>query len=258
VFPCFAIKTILRKHTFSLFPEKIAMRTHTSRFRLFALCAMLLAWLSACTELPSSTPQARILTMGDSMMAWNSASGQSVSHQLERLLNEPVVDRSVTAARVHYILPISGGLGMKIASQYTPGRWDWVVMNGGGNDLLFGCGCGLCEGTLDRLISKDGRSGTIPQTVAKARSNGAQVIYVGYMRTPGRGSVIDGCRAAGDDLEDRLAQMASLDKGTHFVGLKTMIPSGDLTFHAADRVHPSPKGSQAIAARIAAIIRTNP
>jgi hypothetical protein len=219
---------------------------------------MLLGLLAACTEMPSSTPQARILTMGDSMLAWNSLSGQSVSHYLEQILDEPVVDRSVTGARAHYILPVSGSMGMKIASQYVPGRWDWVVMNGGGNDLLFGCGCGLCDDTLDRLISPDGRSGTIPQTVAKARSNGAQVVYLGYMRTPGRGSIIDGCRAIGDRFEGRLAQMAARDKGVHFVSLKGMIPNGDLSFHAGDRVHPSPKGSQAIAARVAAIIRANP
>lgn len=234
------------------------MRMPQTLLRLSAMCALLMGLLSACTEMPQSHPEARILGMGDSMMAWNSGSGQSVAHQLERLLGEPVVDRSVTAARMHYILPVSGSLGMKIPSQYAAGDWDWVVMNGGGNDLLFGCGCGACDGTLDKLIAKDGRSGTIPATVAKARANGAQVAYVGYMRTPGRGSIIDGCRAAGDELESRLAKMAALDKGTHFVSLKGMVPSGDLSFHAADRVHPSPKGSQAIAARIASVIQTHP
>ena len=233
------------------------MRTPKILLRLSTLCVVLLGLLAACTEMPSATSQSRILTMGDSMLAWNSLSGQSVSQNLEKQLNEPIIDRSVTAARMHYILPVSGSLGMRIPSQYVPGRWDWVVMNGGGNDLLFGCGCGLCEGTLNRLISADGASGTIPETVAKARANGAQVIYLGYMRSPGRGSIIDGCREVGDDFENRLAKMAARDKGTHFVSLKKMIPNGDLSYHAGDRVHPSPKGSQAIAAQVAAIIRAH-
>jgi hypothetical protein len=220
-------------------------------------CGFVFGLVSACTERPSSESTARMLMMGDSMLAWNGLSGQSVSHYLEDALGVSVIDRSVTASRMHYILPISGGQGMRIPSQYVPGKWDWVIMNGGGNDLIFGCGCGPCEGTLNRLIAQDGRSGTIPEMVAKARFDGARVIFLGYMRTPGKDSIIDGCRLIGNKFENRLQAMAELDDGVYFLSLKALVPEGVLSFHAVDRVHPSPRGSQAIAGKIAALIREN-
>lgn len=224
---------------------------------VFALCT--LVTLVQCTEsVPTGGAPARVLAMGDSMLAWNSASGRSVAHVLERRLGGPVVDRSVPGARMLYALPISGSLGFKIGAQFVDQPWDWVVMNGGGNDLLFGCGCGRCTGVLNRLVSADGRSGAIPQAVAAARASGAQVVYSGYLRSPGVPSSIDQCRRAGDALEARLITMADLDPGVHFVTLKDLVPEGDRSFHTADIVHPSPKGSAAIAERLADVILAPP
>lgn len=54
-------------------------------------------------------------------------------------------------ALAQYILPFSFSFRMQVPIQYTKGDWDWFVMSGGGNILLFGCGFGKCDGTLDRL-----------------------------------------------------------------------------------------------------------
>ncbi|WP_415922165.1 SGNH/GDSL hydrolase family protein [Tateyamaria sp. SN6-1] len=221
--------------------------------RVFCALAALV-FLAGCVEPVPSDGQARIMTMGDSMLAWNAASGRSVSDALEARLGQPVVDRSVSGARYFYALPVSGSLGLRIDRQFVAGDWDWIVLNGGGNDLLFGCGCGRCDRQLDRLISADASSGAIPALVARLRSTGANVAYVGYLRTPGFRSPVENCAEIGDALEARLATLAALDKGVFFVSNRTLVPEGDRSFHDSDRLHPSAKGSAAIAARLAKVI----
>ena len=198
----------------------------------------------------------RILVMGDSMMAWNNSTGNSVADAIEATLGAKVVDRSLTGARYFHGLPISGSLGMRLTKQYRTGPWDWVVMNGGGNDLLFGCGCGKCDRVLDRLVSNDGRKGAIPTFVEHIHKTGAQVIYVGYLRNPGIPSPIRACRPAGNELDRRLAKMAQGRTGVSFVPMADLVPTGDRTFHTGDMIHPSIKGSAGIAARIVKKIRS--
>ncbi|MEO0863485.1 MAG: SGNH/GDSL hydrolase family protein, partial [Pseudomonadota bacterium] len=129
--------------------------------------------------------EARIMAMGDSLMAWHAASDRSIADVLADRLGEPVVDRSVVGASYTYPLPISGSLGLRISAQYVPGDWDWVVLNGGGNDLWLGCGCLRCDAQLERLVSPDGTQGKIPALVSQIRRSGARVAYIGYLRTPG-------------------------------------------------------------------------
>ncbi len=197
----------------------------------------------------------RILAMGDSMMAWHSVTKKSIAHAVGHTLGEPVASNAVSGARILYNLPISGAAGLKIASQYRKGDWDWVVLNGGGNDIFLGCGCGKCTRKLDKMISEDGKRGAIPMMVQDLRNKGAQVAYVGYLRSPGAWSPIENCRVAGDVLEARIAALAQLDHGIHFVSLTDLVPNGDRSYHAADMIHPSVKGSRAIGQRVAAVIR---
>lgn len=213
------------------------------------------ALLSGCGETVGPNTQARILLLGDSMMAANSAENQTVADGIEQILGEEVIDRSVIAARYFYILPITGAAGLRLDAQYRPGPWKWVVLNGGGNDLLFGGGCGASTTQLDRLVSPDGKRGAIPAFVAKLRTSGARVLYVGYLRNPGRGTPIKACGPAGNEMDRRLAKMAALDKGVDFMPLSDLVPYGDISYHQLDRIHPSIKGSQAIAARIAEHIK---
>lgn len=223
--------------------------------RGIAVFLVALALLTGCTEAVPRDNSARILAMGDSMMAWNSGARASVSHNVENILGEPVIDRSVIGARMFYHLPISGALGMNISKQYRPGDWEWVIMNGGGNDLWFGCGCRKCEAKMNRMVSVDGHSGSVPDLVQSIRKSGARVIYLGYLRSPGVGSLIDHCRDEGNAFEQRLKTMAETDPGVHFVSLADMVPFGDTSFHGFDMIHPSPKATREIARRIAAIIR---
>ncbi len=217
---------------------------------VIVLCA--LGSLLSAQEKP-----ARILAMGDSLMAWHNISGRSIAHSVAKDLKEPVVNRSIGGARVLYGLPITGAMGMKIANQYSPGDWEWVILNGGGNDLWLGCGCGACDTRMNRMISQDGTSGQIPKTVTEIRSSGAQVVYIGYLRSPGVGSIIEGCKDEGDELEKRVAQAAKLDKGFHFVSLQDLVPYGDRSYHGIDMIHPSVKASSEIGRRVSKVIKAN-
>jgi len=129
------------------------------------------------------------------------------------------------------------------------------VLNGGGNDIWMGCGCGPCDGRIGRLISEDGKRGRIPGFVSKLRQTGAQVVFVGYLRTPGVRSPIEGCTDDGDEMDRRLARLAALDRGVHFVSLADLVPHGDRSYHGLDLIHPSVKGSRAIGQRIANLIK---
>ncbi len=231
----------------------------TIRMATFRAAGLLVValFMAGCAEPVTRADHARILTMGDSLLSWNRATGHSVSDAVEALLQEPVVDRSVPGAHVIYKLPISGSLGMKIANQYRPGPWDWIILNGGGNDLWLGCGCSRCGNRMMRMISDSGRFGSIPDQVRKLRATGARVIYVGYLRSPGVGSLIEHCRDEGEEFEARLARLAALDPGVFFVPVGDMVPHGDRSYHGVDMIHPSTKGSAAIARRIVEVIRTN-
>ncbi|NVK15321.1 MAG: SGNH/GDSL hydrolase family protein [Rhodobacteraceae bacterium] len=213
--------------------------------------------LSACGDAVPEGQSARILAMGDSLLAWHSLAGKSISDTVSQELQEPVVDRSVSAARILYKLPVSGAAGMNIGKQYTPGEWDWVIVNGGGNDLWLGCGCFACDRKMNRLISSDGRTGAIPAMLIGLRETGAKVIYVGYLRSPGVGSLIEHCRDEGNELEARIGRLAEQEDGIFFLSNKDLVPYGDRSYHAADMIHPSVKASSEIGRKVAQIIRQN-
>jgi lysophospholipase L1-like esterase len=212
-------------------------------------------FLFACAESVSRNPNSRILAMGDSLLATNQLTGQSITDAVEKQIGVKVIDRSVMGARILYGLPISGSLGLNITKQYRPGQWDWVILNGGGNDLWLGCGCIICDRKLNRLIAKDGSKGEIPKLVSKIRKSGAQVIYVGYLRSPGIASLIDHCRNEGNELESRIDAFANTDEGVHFLSLSDLVPNKDRSYHGPDMIHPSVKASKAIGAMIAEIIQ---
>ena len=225
--------------------------------RVFAplfFCALLVCVALGATATPAKELAPRILVMGDSLLASHAISGRSVGDYLRKITKAQVDTRPVLGARMIYKLPITGALGMSIPKQFSGDEWSWVVLNGGGNDLWLGCGCNRCARKLERLISADGTRGAIPSLVGRIRKTGAKVIYVGYLRSPGFDSPIENCRDEGDALEARIAKLAELDPGVTFQALTDLVPEGDLSFHAADRIHPSLKASKAIAARIAQII----
>lgn len=215
------------------------------------------ALLSGCGEQVSRNLDARYLAIGDSMLAWNRPQGRAISNAVERALGEPVIDRSVVGAQFTYLPPITGALGLNIGKQYRAGDWDWVIVNGGGNDLWLTCGCGDCDWMVDRLVSPDLKSGKVVDTIRKIRAGGAKVLFVGYMHSPGVKSIIDHCKNEDIAFEGRVAALAAQDPDVHYLRLSTLVPHGDTSFHAGDRIHPSEKASRIIGQKIAEVIRAN-
>lgn len=246
---------IHRRNTLQQSIQQFPLRALVASMFL-AGCSETLPDPNAATVTRAATP--RILAMGDSMLAWHRVSKLAISDELERQLATPVVDRSIAAARFNYILPISGALGLNISKQYRDDNWDWVVLNGGGNDLWFGCGCVACDGTLDKLISPDAVSGKIPDLVSRIRRDGARVVYVGYLHSPGAFSIVDHCKDEATELENRLAGLASKQNGFYFLRLSKLVPKGDRSFHSTDMIHPSVKASKIVGDLIAGIIRDTP
>lgn len=196
----------------------------------------------------------KVLMLGDSLLASNRLAGASVANALAAQTGADVEDRSVIGARYFYQLPLTGSAGMRIPSQFRKGDWDVIVVNGGGNDIMFGCGCGKCDKMVNRLIGTDGTSGAIPELVASLQATGAKVVFVGYLRSPGFVVPVEHCGPIGDEMDRRLARMDKVMKNVTFLAMSDLVPHGDRSFHGLDLIHPSAKGSAAIAARIAKAI----
>lgn len=209
--------------------------------------------------LAEGTVPPKILAIGDSLMAWHSASDRSIADVVARELGEPVVNRAVGGAKIIHALPVSGALGFKIASQYAQATKktspEWVIVTGGGNDLFVSCGCGRCERRMARMIDPTGKTGEIPKLISAIRTTGARVIYIGYLRSPGIDSIIDACLPLGNTLEERLSAMAARDKGVTFMSLAALTPDGDRSMHGVDMIHPSRKASRLIGLQVARMIK---
>ena len=201
--------------------------------------------LAACER---GVPEnARIVVSGDSVFSWNRTGNAAVADQLAAQLGEPVADVSFPFAQV------AGRRGaLNIPSQLEGLHVDWVVLNGGANDLNANCGCSDCGPTLDRLISVDGTSGAIPALVADLRGRGSQVIWADYYTSPRFSG--SSCEAPYQLLEDRLARMANADTGVTLVDMDDVFRPDDLSLFAADRTHPSEAGSARIAWLVAAAL----
>ena len=228
---------------------------HTmSRAPTFVFLAALVL-LASCGGRPPEG-SSRIAVLGDSMMAWNGLHGASTPQVLSARLQEPVTNFAVSGAMVNNPLPISSTLGFELKFQYRDGPWEVIVVNGGANDFLVGCGCRRCERRLARLISQDGQTGELPRFLLGLRDrSGARIIYVGYHRARGLNSPARHCRDELDELEARVERLANMQELLSFVSLKTVFPSGDASFYERDRIHPSPKGSAAIADALLPAIR---
>lgn len=192
------------------------------------------------TEVVTRQNSPEVHVLGDSMLSWNGMKGNSVPSLLRKRHGLEVKSE---------VLP---GLTMQmIAGAYSNTGAQAVVFNGGGNDLLFGCGCAQCTSHLDRIIHPDLTSGYIPKLVGRINDSGSHAFYVGYLRTPGRQSPIEACAVIGDVLEARVAQLAKKLDGLTYVPVKDAIPHGSLRYHTIDRIHPSIAGSRMIAEHIA-------
>lgn len=217
-----------------------------------ALALILAVVLAGCAA-PVSRSGGDILVIGDSVMAWNRSAGADIGAVVEAELGRDVVNRARLGAQLR-----AGGLaslgGVSIPAQVPDGRWNWIVMNGGANDLGFGCGCTRCDAEIDLLLAPDGSGGAIPDLIRAARATGAQVLWLGYYQAPQSRS-FRGCRPGLVELERRIAAFALAQPGVAFLDAEDVMDPADASLLASDRTHPSARGSAVIGRALASAIR---
>ncbi len=202
-----------------------------------------------CRQNSTLPDRSELLTIGDSILAFNGSSCESVGDFIASARGTAVHSASENGARME------GGLfGITpIPDQYLPGEWDYVLVNGGINDLNGPCGCGECDPMLQRLIGTDAQSGLMPDLLNELAARGHQILLVGYYEIPtsawfGYGE----CGAFLDTLHDRYRALAESRDDTTFVDFReVMSPQKTPELYYYDDVHPNAAGSEALANYVA-------
>ncbi len=214
---------------------------------------------STSTPLPTSTVTVgnlRITAIGDSIMAFHREAGASIADVIGQQLGVSVVNNAVGGAYLtNDIDPEVTELDIR--AQYTTNQtWDWLVMDGGGNDFNDECGCGECAATMDDIISADGQSGALPTFVDSVTASGTQVIFMGYYDIPDTAQFgFDRCEAVFTTYKQRVLTLVNANPQLWFVDAGRVVSPTDLTDYVDDHVHPSIQGSQKIGVLIADTIR---
>jgi len=211
----------------------------------------------AATQL-AAKPDARILALGDSVMWWNAEAGRAIADAVATALDEPVVNLAVPGAEFSHPDPDMAAEGLDIRAQYRTGGgvrgWEWVLLQGGANDLDGAAGPGDCAAVRDALIGAGGRAGEIPALVARIRADGARVVLLGYYALPAFAASDAFCGADLGTLSRRIALLAERDPGVVFVAMADVVDPRDPAAYDADAIHPSVRSSAAIGRQVAAAI----
>jgi acyl-CoA thioesterase-1 len=213
-----------------------------------------------CPEL-ETLPDAEaptVLAVGDSIMAMNGQLCQGVAGHAALAMDRAVRDQSLGGRRLDH--PDSDD---DITGQYLEGPWEWVVMTGGGNDLLQECGCNVeghdeqaCMDVMDSLLDLDAGTGELPDFLAMVRAdeaNTATVLLLGYYPfTEGSLANFDGCNAYLPELNARYQALAEREEDLVFLPTAELM---DLDAHPEriwlDGIHPSVEGSTALGELVA-------
>ncbi|MEM9584037.1 MAG: SGNH/GDSL hydrolase family protein [Pseudomonadota bacterium] len=191
----------------------------------------------------------RVLVVGDSLLDWHSIRRASIPHVLARQTGWTVRNRSASGAKM-YLTGAEDKPRSVIPAQYEDGPWDWVVINGGANDLLTKCGCSRCERVISGILSRDGRSGILADLVKRARSDGAGVIMVGYIGNP-RLNLFSGCKNEVLELVRRQKILAQRDPAVSYFSTRSVVDINKRSSFAFDGFHPSQRSTRRIGAYLA-------
>lgn len=198
----------------------------------------------------AAAPVGDLLVMGDSILFFNAPACASVGDAAGEALDMRVHVAAQTGAKVN---PAGRYVFGDIREQYVSHPWQWVILNGGLNDLNQDCGCGECGDVLDSIVSADGRGGDVPELIARAQADGAKVALVGYAELDTEARWGFGvCNEASRALEDRYRVLAGLHDDVVFVDPSDVISlSGAPEAYVRDGVHPSEQGSAIIGQLVA-------
>ena len=129
------------------------------------------------------------LGMGDSIVSLYGPQCLGVMACAGLELGAYIEDESVGAQRF-----TNPETDIDIMHQYIHGAWEWVIMNGGGNDLVQECGCksdghdpDACQDVIDSLAMPETRTGDMVEFIdmVNADTNDtASILILGYYEFP--------------------------------------------------------------------------
>ena len=191
-----------------------------------------------------SLEEARIFSVGDSIFEWNLWERASAPEILGEDLELPVYNAAISGAMMTDDSPHS------IPNQYVTGDWDWLVMDGGANDLNERCGCSGCEALQDELED------VFRSFVQERLAEGVSVAIWGYYGLPSDASYgFDRCGEELEELGRRQQLLAESDPGIIWVDGSLEITGEDSAAFDEDKLHPSMEGSQRIGRQLAEAIQ---
>ena len=190
-----------------------------------------------------------VQAIGDSIFDWNDK--QSIPHVVGEKLNLPVVNNAIGGSKV------IGDDGIPL--QYEEGDWQWVLIDGGGNDLNEGCGCTdneVCNDIIDSIVAEDGSEGLIYDVVERIIADGHNVALLGYYEVS-VDSEFGNCNDELYILRQRYTNLASLFETAIFVDPTTVVRPDMTEAYDDDLVHPSIEGGRIVGELIAESIENS-
>ncbi len=195
--------------------------------------------LTACVlgDEDRGDPNGTVLAVGDSVFEWNLGSGQSAP----QFAAEDVYNASIGGTMMTGDDPIP--------DQYIEGNWEWILVDGGANDLNDLCECSEeCGPVMDAIDE------AFDRFVDERVSAGEKVLIWGYYDPPSDAEFgFAECGEEVDELAARQAAVAEAYDGAGFVDGREL--SGDALFDE-DRIHPSVEGSRAIGEQLRLALET--
>ncbi|WP_298290734.1 SGNH/GDSL hydrolase family protein [uncultured Litoreibacter sp.] len=220
---------------------------------ILSKCLVFIVMLGFVAPPAAANEPRQVLVLGDSLLDWHRMRGKSIPQVLARQTGWKVRNRAASGAKM-YLTGAEDNPRSVIPAQFEEGDWDWVVINGGANDLLTKCGCNRCEKVISGIISKDGKTGILPDLVRRARGTGAQVMMVGYIGNP-RLNLFSGCKDDVLELVRRQKIMAGRLPGVGYFSTREVVDIEKRSSFALDGFHPSQKTTRKIGATLAASLK---
>ena len=231
----------------------IAMDTNPlldSRLTSHATVLLGLCVATGCTDEYVFPDDATMIAVGDSFLSWHKEDGLSIPEVAGRKRKGVMGNAAEPGA------PVLGSDDWTIPHQYDSGPWDWVVVNGGGNDIMDRCDCRNCGRVMDRIISHDGQTGALRRLVDQAVEDGAMVAIVGYMNLLPAAQESPQCNDELVTLRERKQAMADSIIAAIYVDASEAMDGSNARLYDDDNLHPSVAGSRAVGRMLADAMAT--
>ena len=212
------------------------------------LIFLFLTCLSGCEEVDRGSLQnTKILAIGDSIFEWHIWNQHSAPEHVEMELGISVYNNARSGSLITEETPTG------IRNQYIEGDWDWIVMDGGGNDLNTLCQCNNCSDVQDEIESK--YKEFLQQLLEK---EDLKILIWGYYGLPQKAKYgFDECHDDFEELSRRQKKLADTNQRIFFVDGREEITGDDKSYFYIDKLHPSRKGTEVIGRQISEVIKTS-